>query len=252
MARFKFSLFILLALIAAACGGGGETARQEFDVSNFLVNAGATEQGIVEIGGRSVEYMVTIPEGFSVGDTAPVLLALPPGGQDLEITRNAHNAVYHGQALSLGWVVVSPAAPGGDLFFNGGGEVLPGFVDWIEAWVTPEGGAPHLAGISNGGISAFRFAGENPDRIQSLIAFPGFPESDDDKQALAELSGIPIRMHVGGTDAGWISRMQEAENLIVSAGGNVRLATYAGEGHVIQSTSDGEIVFGQLESFRAS
>ena len=66
MARFKLSLFILFALIAAACSGGSEAATQEFDVSNFLVSAGATEQGMVEIGGRSVEYMVTIPEGFAV------------------------------------------------------------------------------------------------------------------------------------------------------------------------------------------
>ena len=250
MARFKLSLFILLALIAAACSGGSEAATQEFDVSNFLVSAGATEQGMVEIGGRSVEYMVTIPEGFAVGDTAPVLLALPPGGQDLEITRNAHNAVYHREAIRLGWVVVSPAAPGGDLFFDGGEDVLPGFVDWIEAWVTPEGGAPHVAGISNGGISAFRFAAENPDRLQSLVVFPGFAQSDDDREALAQLSGIPVRMHVGGNDTGWIAESEATFTALIAAGTNVRLETYPGENHVIQATSDGQIIFSQLESFR--
>ena len=250
MARFKLSLLILLALIAAACSGGSETATQEFDVSNFLVNAGATEQGMVEIGGRSVEYMVTIPEGFSIGDSAPVLLALPPGGQDLEITRNAHNAVYHREAIRLGWVVVSPAAPGGDLFFDGGEDVLPGFVDWIEAWVTPEGGAPHVAGISNGGISAFRFAAENPDRLQSLVVFPGFAQSDDDREALAQLSGIPVRMHVGGNDTGWIAESEATFTALIAAGTNVRLETYPGENHVIQATSDGQIIFSQLESFR--
>ena len=251
MRRVRYLLLVFVCAVAAACSdGGGETATLEFDVSNFLVTPGATEAGIIDIDGESVDYLITLPEGFAVGDTAPVLLALPPGGQDLEITRNTANAVYHREAIRLGWVVVSPAAPGGDLFFDGGEDVLPGFVDWIEAWVTPEGGAPHVAGISNGGISAFRFAAENPDRLQSLVVFPGFAQSDDDREALAQLSGIPVRMHVGGNDTGWIAESEATFTALIAAGTNVRLETYPGENHVIQATSDGQIIFSQLESFR--
>lgn len=251
MRRHHLILLTILSLIAAACGGTSEAARLEFDVSNMLVTPGATEVGAIDVDGTTVDYLITLPEGFAIGDTAPVLLALPPGGQNLEITTNVANAVYHSEAIRLGWVVVSPAAPNGELFFDGGEDVLPGFVDWIEAWVTPEGGAPHVAGISNGGISAFRYAAQNPDRIASLVVFPGMPRGDDDRAALAELSDVPVRMHVGGNDTGWIAGSEDAFSALIAAGANVRLETYPGEDHVIQSTSDGTIIFSQLESFRS-
>ena len=107
------------------------------------------------------------------GDTAPVLLAFPPGAQDLSVTQSTINSVYLQEALRLGWVVVSPVAPDGRLFHDGSEDVLGSFANWIDQWVTPEGGAVHVAGMSNGGLSSWRFAAQNPDRLQSLIAFPG-------------------------------------------------------------------------------
>lgn len=243
-----FTVLLAFALVAGACGE--TTPPTDFDVSNFLVTPGATESGSIDIDGTAVDYVITLPNDFAVGDTAPVLLAFPPGGQDLEITRNTVEFVYAQEALRLGWVVVSPAAPNGDLFFDGGEDVLPGFVNWIEAWVTPEGGAPHVAGISNGGLSAFRYAGENPGRLLSLVAFPGFARTGGDRDALAELTEIPVRIYVGGTDTAWIDGAEETVDVFVRAGGDIQLQTFPGEGHVIQSTSDGTIVFEQLERFR--
>lgn len=66
-------------------------------------------------------------------------------------------------------MVVSPAAPGGELFFQGSERLVPGFLDWVETWVSPEGGAPHVAGISNGGISSFRYAAQNPEGDGHII-----------------------------------------------------------------------------------
>ena len=242
-----------LSLIVAACGGnGGQQQDQalEFDVSNFLVNPGATENGLIDIGGTTVEYALTIPEGFSLGDTAPVLLAFPPGDQSIDTTRNTVDTVYAQEALRLGWVVVSPSAPGGELFFSGGEEVLPGFVDWIEAWVTPEGGAPHVAGMSNGGLSSFKYAAENPTRVQSLVTFPGFAGSDDDREAVAQLVDAPIRIYVGGTDTQWLDNANTTLVALLAGGRNVQLQSFPGEGHIIASTYDGTFIFEQLESFR--
>jgi len=127
---------------------------------------------------------------------------------------------------------------------------MPGFLDWVETWMDPEGDAPHVAGISNGGISSFRYAALNPGRVLSVISFPGFPRSASDEAALADLTAIPIRMYVGETDTRWIPPAQEAVDAFTQAGGDIELTIFAGEGHVMNSTRDGTLIFEQLESFR--
>jgi len=146
--------------------------------------------------------------------------------------------------------VVSPAAPDGELFFQGSERLVPGLLDWVETWVTLEGEAPHVAGISNGGISTFRYAALNPERLLSLSTFPGFPQSEDDKAALAGLVDVPIRLYVGGNDIGWIEPAEQAANTVEALNGDVQLTIFEGEGHIMDSTSDGVLVFEQLESFR--
>ena len=101
-------------------------------------------------------------------------------------------------------MVVSPAAPDGIRFFDGSEALLPGFLDWVETWVTPEGGAPHVIGPSNGGISSFRYAIANPDRAQSVVVFPGFPRGDADRAALGNIADIPVRLYAGETDTQWV------------------------------------------------
>ncbi len=225
------------------------TETLEFDIADLELIPGDVDTGSVDVAGTTIEYVVSIPEGFEIGDRAPVLLALPPGGQSLETARSTLDRVYVAEAQRLGWVVVSPAAPDGVRFFDGAEGSLPGFVDWIEAWVEPEGGAPHVAGISNGGISAFRYATQNPDRTQSVITFPGFPRGDD-RNVLDQLAEIPVRMYVGGDDTNWIGPAEDATALLQQAGGDVELVIFPGEGHRIDSASDGTLVFAQLESFR--
>ena len=269
------ALFAALALLAAACssstdvaaGAGGEdgdaateaTAEEEVEeeetetvVPNTepAIVAGATSTGSVEIGGTTIDYAVTVPADFEVGDEAPVLLAFPPGGQDLALTENIVAGTYFSEAQRLGWVVLSPAAPNGELFFNGSEALVPGLLDWAETWVTPEGGAPHVAGISNGGISSFRYATQNPDRVQSLIAFPGFPRGDDDRAALPDLADVPVRLFVGGLDTNWIGPAEDAVESLTTAGADAELTIFEGEGHVMDSTRDGTVVFELLESFR--
>jgi|GEM_PF-971070 len=210
---------------------------------------GATSVGEVTIDGTSLEYVTSVPEGFNVGDEAPLLLAFPPGGQSLDLTESIVSGTYAAEAERLGWVVVSPAAPDGVRFFDGSEALLPGFVDWIETWVSPEGGAPHVIGISNGGISSFRYAVQNPDRVQSVIVFPGFPRGDD-ADALEPIADIPFRLYAGETDTSWVSNAERTLELLTELGADVELTVFPGEGHVPSSTRDGTVVFAQLESFR--
>ncbi len=214
--------------------------------------SGELAAGSTEVDGVSIDYVVSAPPGFTAGDEAPLLLAFPPGGQDIDLTISLMQGTYHSEAQRLGWVVVSPAAPAGQLFFQGSEALVPGFLDWVETWVSPEGGAPHVAGVSNGGISTFRYGAENPDRVRSMIAFPGFPRSEEDQAALAELTDVPVRIFVGGEDTGWIPQAEETVATLSGLGGDAEVTIFPGEGHVMRSTSDGTIIFELLESFRSS
>ncbi|MGB0385766.1 MAG: hypothetical protein ACPGWR_13180 [Ardenticatenaceae bacterium] len=154
------------------------------------------------------------------------------------------------EAKKRGWIVISPMAPNGTLFFQGSETLIPEFVARMRQQYEPEGGKYHLSGISNGGISAFRVAGNYPDLFHSVMVLPGFPRSEEDFQNLAGLKDIPVAMFVGEEDSSWIPRMEQTEEALSALGGQVSLEILPGEGHLIRSLQGGETLFDLLESFR--
>lgn len=243
---------------AAAPAEADDTAPAEDDAADtessapvdVAIEPGALALGSVEIDGSTVQYVTITPAGFEVGDTAPVVFAFPPGGQDIGLARGLAEGTYLTEALARGWVVVSPAAPNGELFFSGSEALVPGLLDWISTWVSPEGGKPHVIGVSNGGRSTFRAAAENPDRFRSILVFPGFPGSDADKAALEDLVGVPIRMFAGENDTAWVAPMQETLATLTGLGADVTLEIVPGEGHIIGALSDGVRIFDELDASR--
>jgi pimeloyl-ACP methyl ester carboxylesterase len=244
------SVALALMLMAGACGSDSIDGSSSAAETAPAVEPGGVVVGEVDIDGTTIEYATSVPAGFTTGSGAPVLLAFPPGGQDLGLAERFVEITYAPEARRLGWVVISPAAPDGTLYFRGSESLLPQFVDWIETWVDIEGDVPHIAGVSNGGISAFRYAAQHPDRMQSLVVLPGFPQSEADQDALNQLVDVPIRMYVGGTDSGWIGPAEETMETVREFGGDIDLTIFPGEGHVMASTADGTLIFEQLESFR--
>ena len=230
---------------------GDETVdeRQPPD-SEPAIRPGGVSGGQVTVADITVDYVTVVPEGFEPGDEAPVLFAFPPGGQDLDVTRSVVGQTYRDQAVARGWVVISPAAPGGQLYFQGSETLVGELLDWVDTWVTAEGGKVHLAGISNGGLSAFRVAGQNPERVASLLVFPGYARADADQAALAALTEIPVRMFAGGEDTGWVVPMEETAAELEELGGDVELEIFPGEGHIVGALRDGVRVFDELDSSR--
>lgn len=199
--------------------------------------------------GTVVQYGVVLPPDFDPAQTFPVLLAFPPGAQTQEMVAAGLEGYWATEAQKRGWVVVSPAAPGGVLFFEGSEAIVPEFLARIAELYRPEGGKFHLAGISNGGISAFRVAVNQPALFHSLVVLPGLPPTGEDSEKLAVLAGIPVRMFVGERDAGWRQLMEDAANELSRQGVDVALEIVPGEGHVIRSL-EGEQLFDLLDSFR--
>lgn len=198
--------------------------------------------------GTLLEYGVVLPDGFVPGETYPVLLAFPPGSQTRAMVV-AGNSYWGAEAQARGWVVVSPIAPGGTLFFQGAEQYLPEFLQRIEVIYPPEGGKFHVAGVSNGGISSFRIATMMPEKFGSLTAVPGFPQTADFEQ-LDKLTNMPVTLFVGeNDDSGWIDRMVATEAELTRLGGQVHLTVVPNEGHVIQSLTGADL-YDLLDEYR--
>ncbi|MBI3241752.1 MAG: hypothetical protein HYZ49_05605 [Chloroflexi bacterium] len=198
--------------------------------------------------GTKMEYAIALPDNFDSQKEYPILLALPPGGQGKDLVQALLDR-YWAEGINRGWVVLSPAAPGGVLFFSGSERLIPEFLAETARTYKPEGGQYHLAGISNGGLSAFRIIGNNPELFKSLLVLPGFPQTEADQQKLSSLVNIPVAMFVGGEDTGWLEAMQDTEKTLTQLGGKVTLKVLPGEGHILESLTAGEL-FDLLESFR--
>jgi len=199
--------------------------------------------------GSKMDYVAILPKSYSPDTTYPILVALPPGDQSAKLTANVAVSLYLREARERGWIVISPIAPRGRLFFDGAERRIPLLLFALADRYKPEGDRYHLAGLSNGGVSAFRLAIDQPGLFHSLLAFPGFPRERDDFARLGRLRAVPIRMIAGQHDNGWVEPMRNADRRLRGLGADVTLQVEPGEGHIL-GTVDGQRIFNILEPLR--
>ena len=197
-----------------------------------------------------LRYALALPDGFDASRTYPVLLAFPPGPQTEPMVDAGFDRYWGRQASRRGWIVVSPAAPDGQVFHRGGDALIPALLDAIASEFQIESGRFHVAGWSNGGRTAFRVALDFPSRVRSLVVLPGGPATESDIDRLARLDGIAVRMYAGGRDTEWVRVMQDTERRLKVLGVSVDTTVLPGEGHVPPSL-DGEPIMTLLEELRA-
>ena len=245
-------VLVAFSLLLAACGSAGSAPTTSITPVAVPENL---SRGVVDVrsatmaDGTQIEYGLILPEEFDPNVEYPVLLALPPGGQSIDLAVSVAETTYLPEALARGWVVITPAAPGGTLFFQGSERYIGELLGTLS-WIRPEKARYHLAGISNGGRSAFAVAELDPSRFASMVVLPGYPSPPDDEAALDDLVAIPISMFVGGNDPGWIEPMIAARDTLAGLGGVVTLDVREGEGHIMESLSNGVDVFDFLDSVR--
>jgi hypothetical protein len=198
--------------------------------------------------GTTLEYAVVLPANFDAGQEYPILLAMPPGSQTRSMVDFGLEGYWADGAIENGWIVLSPVAPNGQLYFKGSEHLVPEFLAAMAEQYRPEGGKVHIAGVSNGGISSFRIAGQHPELFHSLLALPGFPQTEDDRMNLDALASIPVAMFVGDSDASWIGPMEAAADQLTAQGGDALFEIVPGENHVIENLTGGERLFELLES----
>jgi len=182
---------------------------------------------------RQLDYWLLLPENFDSTETYPAVLAIPPGKQSFDEIEWAINLYYIRQSIQRNWLVISPAAPQGIKFHEGSESTIPLLFSEIEKNYHIEESRYHLAGISNGGISAFRLGTLYPGRFQSITVFPGMP-TETDKNRLQNLAEIPVTMNVGALDATeWVAETEQTVRILDSLGIAVSYKKWENDGHVI-------------------
>src|SRR5262249_36693237 len=101
-------------------------------------------------------------------------LALGGGPQNMNTVDRVLSANLRPEAEKRGYIVVAPAAPDDQLFFEDGARIFPDFLKAILADYKIQDNKSHIAGPSNSGIAAFHVAAANPQFFISVTGFPGY------------------------------------------------------------------------------
>ncbi|HEX3837377.1 MAG TPA: alpha/beta hydrolase-fold protein [Steroidobacteraceae bacterium] len=192
------------------------------------------------VGQAVVDYEVVLPDHYDAQRSYPTILAFGGGPQTMSVVERTVEGTFRDQAEKRGYVVVMPAAPDGQLFFEGGARIFPAFLQQILANYKVEDDKLLVAGASNGGISAFYIASRYPRYFRSITAFPGYlPEPTP--AHIDAIAGMCVHMFVGQFDElGFGTPMQQEAQVFrrqglaltygVESGQSHRLATLTGTG----------------------
>jgi poly(3-hydroxybutyrate) depolymerase len=203
------------------------------------------------IGGTTVEYRVVLPDHYDATKAYPGVLAFPGGSQTMDIVDGMVERNFRDEAQRRGYIVVIPAAPKGVLFFEGSERVFPEFLDQLLKDYKIQDGKLHIAGISNGGISAFHIAALHPQYFLSVTGFPGYL-IEATPARIGALSKMCINMHAGELDTGWQEDMDAQAKQFRAKGYTVRFTVEKGEGHVMKTLAGAgsSRLFNQFEEAR--
>ena len=185
--------------------------------------------------GLTVHYKVVLPNGYDAAKTYPAIIALGGGPQTMNTVDGVLNRNLRTEAEKRGYIVVAPAAPDGQLFFESGDRIFPDFLKQILAAYKIEGGTFHIAGPSNGGIAAMHVAAAHPQYFRSVTAFPGYLW-EPTQTKLQALSKICVFMYVGEHDEyRWHDEMKREAEFLRSKGDVARYTVEKGQPHRLET-----------------
>jgi predicted peptidase len=184
-----------------------------------------------KVAGATVHYKVVLPNGYDPGRAYPGIIALGGGPQTMNTVDGILMRNFRAEAEKRGYIVVAPAAPDGQLFFEGGARIFPEFLKMVLADYKIQDGKFHLAGPSNGGIAAFHVATANPQYFISVTAFPGYMWEPSTAR-LQAISKMCVFMYVGEFDQYmWHGEMKREAEFLRAKGTLARYTVEKGQPH---------------------
>ncbi len=180
-----------------------------------------------------VRYTVVTPFPFVKTKAYPAIIAFPGGRQDTAAAKAAIADFWGEEARKRGFYVFVPEAPKGFMFYQRGAFLAPELIEHFKKKFKIDCEKFHLAGHSNGGISAFRIALKNRKRIQSLTVFLGFPAFTRDFQRLTRLKKIKVNIFVNENDERWRSMTDFTHERLKRLGIDVSYKKFTDKGHKV-------------------
>jgi poly(3-hydroxybutyrate) depolymerase len=184
--------------------------------------------------GLKVTYKVVLPGGYDASKTYPLVLVFTGGPQTLQIATSTVENDWRKEAERRGYIVISPASPNGELFFEGADRIFPAFLDQILRDFHVKNGVMHIAGHSNGGLSAFHVASRYPKYFSTVTGYPGLLDGPDTARAGA-VKDKCLFMHVGDQDSGWMPAMQEQAKDLATRGFTIRISVEKNQVHRLKA-----------------
>jgi poly(3-hydroxybutyrate) depolymerase len=194
------------------------------------------------VGDTAVHYKVVLPDGYDPAKAYPGILAFGGGPQTMNTVDGILARNFRAEAEKRGYIVVAPAAPDGDLFFEDGDRIFPEFLKMILSDYKIQDNKFHIAGVSNGGISAMHIAAENPQYFLSVTAFPGYMW-EPSAARLEAISKMCVFMYVGELDPyRWHSEMKKEAEFLRSKGTLARYTVEKGQPHRLDTLAGANAV----------
>ena len=188
-----------------------------------------------KVAGTTVHYKVVLPNGYDPAKAYPGILALGGGPQTMNTVDSILTRNFRAEAEKRGYIVVAPAAPDGQLFFESGARIFPEFLKMVLADYKIQDGKFHIAGPSNGGIAAFHVAAANPQYFLSVTAFPGYMWQPSQAK-LQAISKMCVFMYVGEMDEYmWHGEMKQEAEFLRSKGTLARYTVEKGQPHRLET-----------------
>jgi len=188
-----------------------------------------------KVAGTTVRYKVVLPNGYDAAKTYPAILAFGGGPQTMNTVDSVLNRNLRAEAEKRGYIVVAPAAPDDQLFFEDGARIFPEFLKLILADYKVQDGKFHIAGPSNGGIAAFHVAAANPQYFLSVTAFPGYMW-EPSAAKLQAISKMCVFMYVGENDQYmWHEEMKREAEWLRAKGTVARYTVEKGQPHRMET-----------------
>jgi poly(3-hydroxybutyrate) depolymerase len=184
-----------------------------------------------QVSGTTVHYKTVLPNGYDPAKAYPAILALGGGPQTMNTVDGILTRNFRAEAEARGYIVVAPAAPDGELFFEEGARIFPEFLKMVLADYKIRNEKFHIAGPSNGGIAAFHVAAANPQYFLSVTAFPGYMW-EPSAAKLQAISKMCVFMYVGELDPYmWHGEMKKEAEFLRSKGTLARYSVEQGQPH---------------------
>lgn len=188
-----------------------------------------------KLGRTTVRYKVVLPSGYDPAKTYPAVLVFGGGPQTMNTVEGVLNRNFRAEAEKRGYIVIAPAAPDGQLFFEDGARIFPEFLTMILKDYKIQDNKFHIAGPSNGGIAAFHVAAANPQYFLSVTAFPGYMWEPSPAK-LQAISKMCVFMYVGENDQYmWHPEMKKEAEFRRSTGTVARYTVEMGQPHRLET-----------------